>query len=79
MPLKYSRSRTLLFTFTLGLAAVNLLARFDEIPVEVPEVESETPLIIRLCPEPGRAYVDNGYPYFSKEKAMNCQQGGGGA
>ena len=88
MEIRYSRSRTFLFTFTLGLAILSIYARLsgyiDEIPVDVPKVDSDTPIIIRLCPDLGPAkgnkfYLENGYVYFSKEKAVNCVLGGGGA
>ena len=81
MKIRYSRSRTFLFTFTLGLAILSIYARLsgyiDEIPVDVPKVDSDTPIIIRLCPDLGPAkgnkfYLENGYVYFSKEKAVNC-------
>lgn len=85
--MRYSRFRTLLFTFTLGLAIVSIYARISEylqqIPVNVPKVESGTPIIIRVCPDlsaPGKRnnfYQEKGYIYFSKEKAINCSQGGG--
>ena len=86
--MRYSRFRTLLFTFTLSLAVVSIYARLsgylEEIPVNLPKVESDTPIIIRLCPElPTRGkrnkfYQEHGYIYFSKEKAVNCTPGGGG-
>ncbi len=89
MKIRYSRFRTLLLTFTLGLAIVSIYARLseysEEIPVNVPKVESDTPIIIRLCPElsngekRNKFYQEDGYIYFSKEKAINCSQGGGGA
>lgn len=86
--MKYSRLRTLLFTFMLGLATTNIYAGLSkylkEIPVDLPKVESATPIIIRVCHEPfvlgkkDKNYYENGYVYFSKEKTMNCDQGGGG-
>jgi len=86
--MKYSRFRTLLFTFAVGLAISNIYARLSEylqvIPVNVPKVESNTPIIIRLCPEPfvygkrNKHYLENGNLYFSKEKALDCTPGGGG-
>jgi hypothetical protein len=46
----------LLFTFALGLATVNIYASlseyFKEIPVNLPKVETETPIIINVCREP---------------------------
>lgn len=83
MKIRYSRFRILLLTFTFGLAVVSIYARLsgylDEVPVDVPKVQSDTPIIIRLCPEYGRkSYQENGYKYFSKEKAVNCSAGGGG-
>ena len=88
MRIRYSRFRTLIFTFTLAIAVVSVYTRmvdyWDEVPVNLPEVESETPIIIRLCPEslPGnrvRGYQENGHLYFSQEKAMNCAPGDSGA
>lgn len=80
--MKYSRFRTLLFTFTLGLATANIYAGLSEylkvIPVNLPKVESESPIIIRVCHESfaygkkDKHYYENGYIYFSQEKAMNC-------
>lgn len=73
-----------MLTVTFGFAAVSIWARLcgylDEIPVDLPTVESETPIMIRLCPEweSGKEYFDDGQIYFSKEKAMNCTPGGGG-
>jgi hypothetical protein len=87
--MKYSRFRTFLLTFTFGLAVVGLHAKLadylGQIPVNLPQVESDTPIIIRICPEElpdgksKKGYWENGYLYFSKEKAINCIQGGGGA
>lgn len=81
--MKYSRFRTLLFTFILGLATANIYASLfeysKEIPVNVPKIESDTPIITRLCPEPfvygkkDKHYYENGHIYFSKEKAINCK------
>lgn len=55
MKIRYSRSRTFLFTFTLGLAILSIYARvagyLDEIPVDIPKVDSDTPIIIRVCPD----------------------------
>jgi hypothetical protein len=62
----------------LGLASVNTYTRFlsylEEIPVTVPETRSVGPIIIRLCPDlkSGKFYYGNGYVYFGKEKAINC-------
>ncbi len=73
-----------MLTVTFGFAAVSIWARLsgylDEIPVDLPTVESETPIMIRLCPawESGKEYFDDGRIYFSEEKAMNCTPGGGG-
>ncbi len=81
--MKYSRFRTLLFTFALGLAIANIYASLSEylteIPVNLPKVESNTPIIIRVCHEPfvfgkkDKNYYENGYIYFSKEKAISCK------
>lgn len=81
--MKYSRLRTLLFTFALGLATVNFYASvseyFKEISVNLPKVETETPIIIRVCHEPfakgkkDKNYHENGYVYFSKQKTINCK------
>lgn len=89
MKIRYSRFRTLLLTFALGVAIVSIYARLsehlEEIPVNLPKVESDTPIIIRLCPElftngkRNKVYEENGLRYFSKEKAVNCTPGGGGA
>jgi hypothetical protein len=57
-----------------------------------PCFESDPPIIIRLCPKvelrkehdgslnlySEKGYQENGYLYFSKERAMNCTMGGGG-
>lgn len=86
MKIRYSRFRTLLLTFSIGLAMVSIFARLsgylDEIPVKTPQIESDTPIIIRLCPEfpsekRNKLYRENGHIYFSKEKAIDCFQGGG--
>lgn len=88
MQIRCSRFRTFTFTFALGIAIVSSYSRladyWDEIPVQLPDIESETPIIIRICPErlPGnrvRGYGENGNIYFSKEKALNCTAGGGGS
>ena len=84
MKIRFSRFRTFVLTLTFGFAAVCIGNRlsdyFNEVPVDVPMVESETPIMIRLCPEweSGKEYFDEGQIYFSKEKAMNCTSGGGG-
>jgi hypothetical protein len=71
------------------LAIVSIDARLadylGQIPINLPNVESGTPIIIRICPEElpdgkiKNGYWENGYLYFSKEKAINCSTGGGGA
>jgi hypothetical protein len=84
MTIRFSRLRTFLLTFAFGLLTISIYTKmkgyFPEIPVNVPQVESEVPIIIRLCPEwrSGQGYVENGNLYFSKEKAVNCTPGGGG-
>ena len=87
MKIRYSRTRTFLFTFTLGLAILSIYTRvsgyLDEIPIDVPKVDSDTPIIIRLCPDldPAKGnkfYLEDGKAYFSKEKAMNCVLDNGG-
>jgi hypothetical protein len=80
MSLRYSRLRTLVFTVMLGLAAVRVWDYFDDVYVNVPKVESDTPIIIRICPEweTGKGYVEAGDLYFSQEKAIECTPGGGG-
>jgi hypothetical protein len=85
MEIRFSRFRTFLLTLSLGFAAVSIWVRlseyFEEIPVDLPTVESETPILIRLCPERDarQGYYEKGHIYFSKEKAINCTPGGGGA
>lgn len=86
--MKCSRFRTLLFTFTLGLAIADIYERpseyLQEIPVNVPKIQSDTPIIIRLCPELStpviinKFYHENGHIYFDKEKGIDCTPGGGG-
>ena len=70
-----------------------IAAHFDEVPVVLPDVRSDSPIIIRVCPEiQGRegygrswnvysekGYQEHGKLYFNEEKAMNCTPGGGGA
>ncbi len=65
----------------VGYAAVQLSTLFEGIPVKVPIVRSETPIIIRLCPNwlTDKGYVENGWLYFSKEKVMKCNPGDSGA
>lgn len=86
--MRYSRFRTLLFTFTLGLAIVSIHLRLsgflEEIPINAPKVESDTPIIIRVCPEPltrkemNKIYQERDSTYFSRVKGINCYPGGGG-
>jgi len=91
MQIRFSRLRTILFTFMLGLTSINvyqwLLQSFEktrieipEVEIKVPEVETNPPIIIRVCPEwqSGKYFLENGNIYFSREKAMNCTPGGGG-
>lgn len=85
--MKHSRFRTLLFTFTLGLAIAGIYARLsgylEEIRIDTPRIESDTPIIIRVCPEPltreekDRLYKKYNGKYFSKSKDINCNSGGG--
>ena len=82
MKIRYSKFRTFLLAFAFGLAIVSIYARvagyLEEAPVDLPEVQSDSPIIIRVCPEFGqKSYQENGYRYFSKEKAVNCSVGGG--
>ena len=88
MKIKFSRFRILLLTFALGLTVFNIYTtlseRSEEIPVSMPKVESDTPIIIRICPDKtptngqkSKGYWENGYLYFSKEKAIDCSRGGG--
>jgi hypothetical protein len=66
----------------LGLAGVESYEKVsgsrEEIPVNVPQVQSNSPIIIKLCPETGKSYVEDGNIYFNKEKEINCTPGGGG-
>ena len=52
---------------------------FQDIPVSLPEIESESPVIIRVCPESGKGVVVNGYVYFDREKGINCTTSVGAA
>ena len=84
MNIRFSRFRTFLLTLTLGFAAISIHARLsgylEDVPVDVPKVRTDAPIMVRLCREPGsrKEYHDNGHLYFSKEKAVNCNLGGGG-
>src|SRR5687767_2508222 len=59
----YSRFRVMLLTFTFGLAVVpfsNLLfEKWSEIPVDLPEVESDSPIIV-MVPNERRPFSDWG-------------------
>lgn len=73
MKIRYSRFRTFLLAFTFAMAVISIYGRlagyFDEIPVDLPQVESDTPFIIKVCPEFGtEAY----------RKEVTCHGGGGG-
>ena len=71
----------------LGLSIVSIHTRLSdylgEIPVNLPKVESDSLIIVRLCPEfpidkkGNKFYQENGHIYFSKEKALDCNPGGG--
>jgi hypothetical protein len=78
---KYSRLRTFLFTFALGLASAGIYARvlekLEEIPVNLPKVESETPLIIIPCPERVR-HIGINQPPHMRSGPTNCSLPGGG-
>ena len=89
MNIRFSRFRTFVFTFALGLVVAGY---FEEVCVSLPEVQSHSPIIIRVCPKiegkrgddgswnlySEKGYQENGNLYFSKERAMNCRVGGGG-
>lgn len=85
MKIRFSRFRTFLLTLTLGFAAVSvwtrLAAYLEEVPVDVPKIQSDSPIMIRVCREPGseNEYFEGGQVYFGKEKAVNCNLKGGGA
>jgi hypothetical protein len=84
MKIRFSRFRTFLLTLTFGFAVISVWSRvsayLEEIPVDIPTVESETPITVRVCREPGsiKEYRENGYQYFSKDKAMLCTLSSGG-
>jgi hypothetical protein len=75
----------LLLTFSLGIASVNfygnLSATSDQVPIKLPQIESTSPIIMRLCPDmgTGKFYLENGNLYFNKEKGIDCTPGGGGS
>ena len=50
--MNYSQFRTALLTFTIGLAGVPfsnaVYAKWTEIPVDVPQVMSDTPIILHI-------------------------------
>ena len=67
-----------------GLTAISIYTKLadylEEGPVKVPEVQSDGPIMIRVCRERGssKEYYEKGHLYFSKEKAVRCNLGGGG-
>ena len=91
--IKFSCLRTLLVTLLFGLVLTHVHSAVfnysDEVPVNLPEVECEAPIIIRVCPEmtsedgkhvtTKKGFIENGGVYFSNEEAMDCLPGGGSA
>lgn len=71
--MKYFQIRTALLTFALGLASIPfadfLQAKWIESSVELPKVNSGTPIFVRVCPEFGRPWT--------KDATINCERGGG--
>ena len=51
--MKYSQIRIALLTFTLGIASVgffnSLYEKFNASYVELPRVNSDTPIVIKIC------------------------------
>ncbi len=82
MKVRFSRFRTFLLTFTFGLASFSAYMRladyFEEIPVDLPQVNSDSPIIIRVCPDwrsSRKGYEEEGSDFFEE---INCIPGGGG-
>jgi hypothetical protein len=51
MIIRYSRLRIFLLTFMLGwVSAGTYTNHFDEIPVDLPKVKSESPIIVDIYP-----------------------------
>jgi hypothetical protein len=86
--MKCSKIRTALLTFVLGFLSVpfitGLYDKWSEPYVEMPEVVSESPIIIRVCPEPmtdeeaKEFYREHGYHFIRQTNGINCNAGGGG-
>ena len=72
--MKYFQIRTALLTFALGLVSIPfanfLQAKWIESSVELPKVNSDTPILVRVCPEFEK--------FRKKDPTINCNQDGGG-
>lgn len=84
MKIRFSRLRIFVLTLTVGFAAISIYARLsgylDEVRVDLPEVQSETPIMIRLCTEWGsrKRVSDSDDNRQNREKRLDCYVGGGG-
>lgn len=84
MKIRFSRLRTFLLTLSFGFAAISVCARLsgylEEVHVDVPKVQSDTPIMIRLCGEWGsrERYSYAGNTNSRREKPLDCYVGGGG-
>ncbi len=86
--MKYSQFRIAILTCIFGIVSVPFLngsyEKWSEPFVDLPQVISDTPITIRVCPEPlskeaeEKFYREHGYIPVRQTSGINCNQGGGG-
>lgn len=86
--MKFSQFRITLLTFILGFYSVSALTplydKWSEPSVNLPKIESEEQIIIRVCPKPlteeqaETFYQEHHFYYVPQSEDINCNQGGGG-
>lgn len=82
--MNYPKIRTALLTLILGLVSVPfftpLLDKWKEPYVELPQIESTSPLFVKRCSdeETPKFYRKYGYIVVNKTKGINCNDDGGG-
>jgi len=82
--MKYPKIRTGLLTFILGVISVPVftpvLDKWNEPDIELPQIESTSPLVVKRCfdEETATFYRKHGYIVVNKTTGINCIDDGGG-
>lgn len=80
--MKFSRIRTAILTCSLGIVSVSFFnfeyEKWNEPYVELPQVISESPIVIKVCPEVKSENITGGYTGGAKSWCDSYRGGGSG-